>query len=202
MRNRIQIPLSLLLAIATALFVPAAGRAQAASAIDNAAAPELAVTYTYAHSNAPPGGCGCFSLNGGSASVAFPIRHSSWSVAGDLTLARASNISTAGYDLNLTIFTAGIRYRPVLRSAKWQPFAEVLAGPAFSSGSLVFSQQLTNSNANDAFAANIGGGVDLRVKHRFSIRLAEADYLLTTFDNGSNNHQNNIRVSSGAVLKF
>ena len=199
MRNRIQIPLSLLLAIAAVLIAPAAARAQASPAIENAAAPELAVTYTYAHSNAPPGGCGCFSINGGSASFAIPIKHGPWSVAGDMTLARASNISAAGYDLNLSIFTAGIRYRPVLRSTTWQPFGEVLVGPAFASGSLIFSQQRDN---NSAFAANIGGGVDLRINHRVSIRLAEADYLLTTFDNGSNNHQNNVRVSSGAVWRF
>ena len=35
---------------------------------------------------------------------------------------------------------------------------------------------------------------------RFSVRLVEADYLLTTFDNGSNNHQNNLRISAGVVL--
>jgi peptidoglycan-associated lipoprotein len=202
MRNRIQTPLLLLLVIATAIIVPAAARAQAAPATDNSAAPELALTYTYAHSNAPPGGCGCFSLNGGSISIAVPIRHSAWSVAGDMTLARASNISAAGYDLNLSIFTGGIRYRPVLHSRTFQPFAEALAGPAFSSGSLMFSQQITNNNSNLAFSANLGGGVDLRVNHSFSFRLAEADYLLTTFDNGSNNHQNNFRISGGAVVHF
>jgi peptidoglycan-associated lipoprotein len=31
---------------------------------------ELALGYTYMHSNAPPCGCGCFNLNGGSATVA------------------------------------------------------------------------------------------------------------------------------------
>ena len=46
------------------------------------------------------------------------------------------------------------------------------------------------------------GGLDLRVNPRFSIRLVEADYLLTTFDNGSNNHQNNLRVSAGVVIHF
>jgi hypothetical protein len=32
--------------------------------------------------------------------------------------------------------------------------------------------------------------------------LVEADYLVTTFDNGSNNHQNNLRVGAGVVLRF
>jgi hypothetical protein len=32
------------------------------------------------------------------------------------------------------------------------------------------------------------------------VRLIDADYLLTTFDNGSNNHQNNLRISAGVVV--
>jgi hypothetical protein len=32
--------------------------------------------------------------------------------------------------------------------------------------------------------------------------LIEADYLLTTFDNGSNNHQNNVRIGAGVVFHF
>ena len=44
--------------------------------------------------------------------------------------------------------------------------------------------------------------IDLRASRRFAVRLIEADYLLTTFDNGTNNHQNNLRVSAGVVLHF
>jgi hypothetical protein len=32
--------------------------------------------------------------------------------------------------------------------------------------------------------------------------MIEADYLLTTVDNGSNNHQNNLRISAGIVVHF
>jgi peptidoglycan-associated lipoprotein len=76
----------------------------------------------------------------------------------------------------------------------------VLLGAARSSGSLVSGQIATNASA--AFAANVGGGVDLRASKRFSVRLAEADYLVTTIDNGVNNHQNNLRISSGIVFRF
>ena len=40
------------------------------------------------------------------------------------------------------------------------------------------------------------------MSRRFAIRAFEADYLLTTFDNGSNNLQNNFRISVGAVIHF
>jgi hypothetical protein len=48
----------------------------------------------------------------------------------------------------------------------------------------------------------MGGGLDLRVNRRFSVRLAEVDYLLTTVHNDTNNHQNNLRISAGAILRF
>jgi hypothetical protein len=34
------------------------------------------------------------------------------------------------------------------------------------------------------------------------MRLVEADYLVTTFDNGANNHQNNLRIGAGLVMRF
>lgn len=34
---------------------------------------EVALECDYVHSNAPPSGCGCFSMNGGSASAAFQL---------------------------------------------------------------------------------------------------------------------------------
>jgi len=45
-------------------------------------------------------------------------------------------------------------------------------------------------------------GFPLDATKRFSVRLIEANYLLTTFDNGVNNRQNNLRLSAGAVLHF
>jgi hypothetical protein len=81
-----------------------------------------------------------------------------------------------------------------------QPFGQVLAGLAHSSGTLVQGSSPGAANAGAAFAAIFGGGVDLRATRRFSVRLIDADYLLTTFDNGSNNHQNNLRISAGVVV--
>jgi hypothetical protein len=37
---------------------------------------------------------------------------------------------------------------------------------------------------------------------RFTIRVAELDYFLTHFDNGSNNRQNNVRLSAGLIVSF
>jgi hypothetical protein len=121
-------------------------------------------------------------------------------LAGDVTVAYAGAVSNSSQSLTLSTFTAGGRYLPRLGHSTLQPFGQVLAGLAHSSGTLVQGSSPGAANAGAAFAAIFGGGVDLRATRRFSVRLIDADYLLTTFDNGSNNHQNNLRISAGVVV--
>jgi hypothetical protein len=123
-------------------------------------------------------------------------------LVGDVTIARAGTVSTSGDNLTLSTFTVGGRYLPRLGHSSLQPFGQVLIGLAHSSGTLVQGSNSAAANAGAAFAGIFGGGLDLRATPRFSIRLVEADYLLTTFDNGSNNHQNNLRISAGVVIHF
>jgi peptidoglycan-associated lipoprotein len=199
MRVRIQYHFVLLLAFA--VISTALAAAQTAPTGDKPLRAELALDYSYIRSNAPPGGCSCFNLNGGSATFAWSLKPAgAFALVGDLSAAHASGISGAGYDLTLSAYTVGARYRPRIGHSPLQPYGQVLLGAARSSGSLVSGQIATNASA--AFAANVGGGVDLRASKRFSVRLAEADYLVTTIDNGVNNHQNNLRISSGIVFRF
>jgi peptidoglycan-associated lipoprotein len=163
---------------------------------------ELALSYSYVHSNVPPGGCGCFSLNGGSATFAWPFGSGRFELAGDVNVVHAGGVSSQSESLTLSTYTAGTRYLVPVHSSRIQPFGEALIGLAHSSGTLVQGSNPGSANAGAAFAANIGGGLDLRTSPRFSIRLVEADYLLTTFDNGSNNHQNNVRIGAGVVVHF
>ena len=201
MRIRNQYSFALLLACAVVSTASAVARApvQPAASSEKHLRAELALDYTLLRSNAPPGGCSCFNLNGGSATFAWPLKPASqFALVGDLTAAHASGISSAGYDLLLSTYTVGARYRPRLGHSPLEPFGQVLLGAAHTSGALVSGQ----TNAGAAFAANLGGGLDLRANQRFSFRLIEADYLVTTIDNGVNNHQNNLRISSGFVVRF
>jgi outer membrane immunogenic protein len=200
MRVRIKAISSLLLTIAAVSATRAI--AQAGPPADKALPAELALDYSYLRSNAPPSGCGCFNLNGGSATVAWPVKPGKFAIVADLTIANANNIDSTAYNLTLGIFTAGVRYLLPIGRSRIQPFGQVLAGGAHASGSLVLPPNPAYTNATLAFAANAGGGVDLRLNRRFSIRLAEADYLVTTFQNGVNDHQNNLRLSSGLVIRF
>jgi peptidoglycan-associated lipoprotein len=193
----------LLLAFAVVSTTSVVAQTSAPAATVRPARAELALEYSYLRSNAPPGGCACFSLNGGSATFAWPIKPGgSIALVGDITAANAGSITSSGYDLTLSSYTAGLRYRLKLRQSAWQPFGQALAGAAHASGSLVAGQSPAAANTGAVFAAQLGGGVDLRVNRRISIRLGEANYLLTTFNNAGNNRQNNLRLSSGIVLHF
>jgi peptidoglycan-associated lipoprotein len=201
MKSRLKLSISLLIIVVAASLTPASG--QTSPAVEKSAAqPDLALTYTYIRSNAPPAGCGCFSLNGGSATFAWPISTGRFAIVGDITAATASNIANSDAGLTLSIFAGGVRYEPRLGRSTLRPFGELLVGVAHSSGPFVQGQYSATNNANAAFAANMGGGLDMHLSRRFSLRLLEADYLLTTFDNLSNNHQNNVKLSVGIIFAF
>jgi len=203
MRITIKATLSLLLAIAAVSTQLAAAQGTGASpSKEEPLRAELALDYSYMRSNAPPASCACFNLNGGSATFAWPVKQGGFAAVGDLTVDEASGISSSGLGLRLATLTAGTRYIPRIGHSPLQPFAQALAGLAHASGTLVGPGTPGAVNAGAAFAANLGGGLDMRVSRRFSLRLAEADYLLTTIHNDTNNHQNNLRISAGVVVRF
>lgn len=191
---------SFLRGISTALVAAAAFGAPAAHAQSPAARPELALAYDYARSNAPTGSCGCFSLNGGSATFALPLHHAGLSFVADIASTHAGNVSSSGLDLTLTTYAGGARYTLPRTPLRLRPFGQVLVAVAHANGSLIHGSTISNSSA--AFASLVGGGIDLHLTHRLSARLIEADYLVTTFNNGSNDHQNILRLSTGLVLHF
>jgi hypothetical protein len=202
MQLRIKYSLALLLTLAAVSTCPLT--AQDATQPQPAKPPraELALGYTYLNSNAPPGSCDCFSLNGGNATFAWMLKPARFALVGDFAIARAGDVADTGNSLSLTTYTAGVRYLPRMHHAGLQPFGQVLVGVAHASGSSVSSQNAATSNAGAAFAGSVGGGLDLHTGPRFAIRLVEADYLVTTFDNGVNDHQNILRISAGVVLRF
>jgi hypothetical protein len=161
----------------------------------------LAVTYAYIRSNAPPAGSTSINLNGGSATFAWPLTSHDLSLVGDFMAAHSGGITASGYSLTLASYTAGVRYSPSF--SQWaHPYGQALFGMAHASGSLVQAQTISVPNAGATFALNLGGGLTIRTHSRFSIRPIEVDYLLTTFKNGTNNHQNNVRIGSGLVFVF
>lgn len=202
MRIRINRSLALLLTIAAVSVPSTSARAQGTDEKAKAGRAELGLEYDYLRSNAPPGNCGCFNMNGGGAGFAWPVKPGRFALAGDFSVEHVGSISSSGYELTLSTFTVGTQYRPPVPHWPVQPFGRVLVGVAHSSGSLVSGTNAGASNAGAAFAAKIGGGLDLPAGKHVSVRLFDADYLVTTFDNGSNNHQNNLHIGAGLILRF
>lgn len=175
---------------------------QSKLAAASAPRPELALGFSYLRSNAPPGGCTCFNLYGGNATFAWPIAKGPFAVVGDITAAKSGSITSHGFGLTLSTYTVGARYEPKLHSTLIHPFGQALIGVAHASGSLVVGPGTSVGNAGAAFAGSIGGGLDVAASKRVWVRAFQADYLPTTFDNGTNNHQNNLRIGAGLVIRF
>jgi hypothetical protein len=163
---------------------------------------DAAVIFNYVHSNTPVDGCGCFGLYGVGASGSAPLGHSPFSAVVDFTWGRNGKISSQGFELNQTSLTGGLRYRAPALGRRIYPFGQVTAGFAHASGSLVENPNGPVSNAGAAFAATAGGGLDYALSHHIWIRFIQADYLVTTFHNGGNDHQNDARLGAGLVLRF
>jgi peptidoglycan-associated lipoprotein len=160
---------------------------------------EAGVDYSYVRSNTPPGGCACFALNGGGGSLAYYFSHSLAAVA-DINSGHSSNIGIGTSDLTLTSYVFGPRYY-WHSHAKTTPFAQVLLGGAHANNSLAL-RVAGRQVSSDAFAAKIGGGVDLPLNQRFALRPFEANYYLTHFSNGINDHQNNLQLGAGVIFRF
>jgi opacity protein-like surface antigen len=153
--------------------------------------------YSYVRENPSTSGVSSFSLNGGSASIAYNAN--SWlSGVADFGAYHSGNILGTGASGTLSTYLFGPRvsYRHFGRIT---PFGEVLFGVAHAGTSIAGT-----SGSDNAFAMSLGGGVDYRLTNRFAIRPVKVDYLMSRFsETGSGgNTQNNLRVSTGIVFRF
>jgi hypothetical protein len=156
---------------------------------------EVSGTYSYVRANAANSGGG-YNLNGGSASFAYNFSDRVAIVA-DGGIYRFGGLPS-GFDSTMYTYLFGPRFtfRKVRRVT---PFVQGLLGGGrlnASSGGI--------SAGENAFSMAIGGGVDWPLRGRFSIRLIEAEYLLTRFDSvtGASATQNDVRISTGLVFRF
>ncbi len=74
--------------------------------------------------------------------------------------------------------------------ASISPFVRVLVGGAHVSAA---------GASSTSFASAYGGGVDLKWRSHLAFRVAQIDYLMTRFGSTT---QNNLRISTGIVLRF
>ena len=160
---------------------------------------ELGANYNYARTNAAPGECGCISLQGGNGWVSYKLIRS-FDVVGEVGSQHATNISPFAADLTVTSYLGGVRYRRSMKVGL-APFVQAVFGGAHASGSMAPGNSGIPGSSN-AFALAAGGGVDLRLSRLFALRMIQADYYYTRFPNGVNDHQNNLRIGAGFVVRL
>lgn len=161
---------------------------------------DAAVTYQWVRTNAAPGDCGCFSLNGGGLSGSWKI-HGPWSVVTDFGAETNPSVPSNQKSLTVISFLAGVRYYIpqvwIKGSHRPQPFAQALIGPAHASGG-----GAGVADGSNAFAARIGGGIDVPLKSHFQVRAIQIDWFRTQFANTVNDRQNNLEISVGLVYRW
>ncbi|MGH9935541.1 MAG: outer membrane beta-barrel protein [Blastocatellia bacterium] len=100
-----------------------------------------------------------------------------------------------GTDLSTHLFLFGPQFT-LRKSERFQPFGHVLFGAARAD----LDNDIIGLDVEDtAFAMAVGGGLDVKVLNRLSVRLFQADYVLTRFDD---DNQHNFRASTGLVLRL
>jgi outer membrane immunogenic protein len=179
------------------LALPWALHAQAISmggANDDVPRFEFGANYNYFHANAPPGQCGCFSLNGGSGTVVYNIT-SKWAGVADLMVGHATNVDNSLQNITIFNYLFGPRYTR-RNSSRFTPYAQVMLGGAKEDVNFQFT---INRNA---FGFLAGGGVTTKLKHKFGLTLGEVDWIYTRIPNAENNRQNDLRIVTGVTYHF
>lgn len=136
------------------------------------------VGYQYTHTD------GGYAMNGFVASAGIPVSDA-WSVKLDVRSGYKENLGSL---YQLYTFTAGPMYS-FRRAKQVSPFAEALIGGGVFSGL---------PDRYGAFAAQLGGGLDINRAH-WGLRVVEVDYLLTTFQGSGHN---NVQISTGLLWHF
>jgi len=179
------------------LVLPCALHAQAISmsgALSDVPRLEFGANYNYFHANAPPGQCGCFSLNGGSGTVVYNIT-SHWAGIADLTVGHATNVDNSLQNILIFDYLFGPRYTR-RNSSRYVYYGQALLGGAKEDVNFEFT---INRNA---FAVLAGGGVTTRLKGRLGMTLGEVDWIYSRIPNAVNNRQNDLRIATGITYHF
>ena len=155
---------------------------------------EIGANYNYFHANAPPGQCGCFSLNGGSGTILMNVT-ARWAALADIAVAHANQVDNTSQNITIVNYLFGARYTR-RNSSRFVPYGEALFGGAKEDVNFQFT---INRNS---FGLAAGGGVSTQLKRRLGVTLGQFDYVYTQIPNAKNDRQNNIRVSTGVTYNF
>ena len=141
-------------------------------------------------------------VNGASLSASVRLRGAFWL---DAEATRQSGL-TQGQDLEEWALLAGPAFVP-WRERRLSPFLHAKAGAVRSRRQIeVFGVAIGDAGVCDggcpsqtSFAAELGGGLDLRITRQLALRLPQLDYRLTGLS-GDDSHR--LRFSAGVVYRW
>ncbi len=119
----------------------------------------------------------------------------------DISGFHAQNANNTGVGLDMVTATFGPRYRWSPAHHRYSFFGHALLGEANGFNSIFPGTAAASASAN-SLALQLGGGLDLPVKHRLLLRVFQADWLRTQLPNADTDVQNNIRLAAGPSSGF
>jgi opacity protein-like surface antigen/outer membrane protein OmpA-like peptidoglycan-associated protein len=153
-------------------------------------------------------------LNGGSTSIAFNL-NPHLGIVGDFSGFDDTKLDLRGTNPHQvpnssgTVFTYLVGPRlSFVSHDRITPFAQVLFGGVHASAvtlSDCSGVACTPLPTENKFAMTAGAGLDIKVSRRIALRIIQAEYLMTRFENhdtGAGGTQNDVRLSSGLVFRF
>lgn len=166
---------------------------------------EVAGAYSYIRLNLNgPGFTEGAQTNGGTGSLAVNVTHSLGLVAEIGGYKTSTMYKVGGQDFSFVSYLFGPRYN----FRKWDtltPYLQTLVGGVkgnhelFLAGSPSAPVIRTDTNA---LAWTVGGGLDAKVTDHLAVRVVQAEYFLTKWDNFGVGHQNSFRIETGLVFRF
>jgi hypothetical protein len=179
-----------------ALMTATAAFAQHAPAEKSTPIADVSVMYTVEHANVI--GADSAWLQGGSGEFAVTA-YRNFGAALNVTGARNGDLGAGRGSFSKVAFVAGPRYTLPLRN--FRIYGQALFGGVHGFDATFPSLYGANSSAN-AFAMQAGGGLDMDWKRHIAIRAIEASYVRTQLPNGGNNVQNDIKLTTGIVIRI
>jgi OmpA family len=87
---------------------------------------------------------------------------------------------------------------------RFTPFVQALFGDILATQEMRCPSCTPSLPTQNAFALTAGGGLDIKLHHHLAIRVIQAEYMMTRFENfsGKTAAQNDMRLSSGLVFRF
>jgi hypothetical protein len=159
---------------------------------------EVAVLYNSLLSNVSR--ANRFWMQGGSIQVDGQFWHGLGAEA-EISGFHAQNANNEGVGLDMVTTTFGPCYRWSPAHHRYSFFGHALVGAVNGFNSVFPGAGAASSSAN-GLALQLGGGMDLSIRHRLSMRVFDAGWLRTQLPNADTNVQNNLRLSAGVVVRF